>query len=284
MAPKQSSELQLSEHEEMYSNDKGRCYIFFGRKNEKFPNKSYKQLDALPYAASDATHNDTRYYVSPAAAPIPTVLPPQDQNKSWIRDESSITWTRGTTIWKGPYLILRIFSHTGEYIRQLHFGSNWKQFDKMAAKFDPNDPEIARKYNVWLEYIMTTYQTNGQGREDDNDEDNEVPWNAVEIYVLRTFVNDYIRANGLVAFASNLNWERKVPDFNVRSRQAEADAPWRDEASILKMFAKDVPIREAFQKAKAMERRIRGGEQVGWEAQRPRDFVDVREGLDEEME
>jgi hypothetical protein len=261
----------------MVSNDHNRCHIFFDRVNEKYPTERYIQLDVLPYASFSS--DDEHTFISPRAVPIPTDVLAQDQDKTWVRDKHDYTWSRGSTIWGPPSLILRIFHYNGEYKRQIHFGSSWSKFDKMARNFDLNNRELVRKYNAWLEYTMATYQTDGQGRVEDDEEE---PWNLTEHVALRTFVNEFIRVEGLVAFATNLNWEKKVADFNVRSRQAGANPPWRDEASILKMFAWDPVIHKAFKAAREMARRVHGGETVGWDEQHPEGMVDVHEGLEDD--
>jgi hypothetical protein len=106
----------------------------------------------------------------------------------------------------------------------------------------------------------------------------EAPWNVKECIVLRAWVNGYIEEQGLISFASDLNWEDEVASFNIISREVGCKAPWRTEAGTLDRFREDVEILKAYQHAQAVERRANSGAEVSWDDDHPEQLISVRVG------
>jgi hypothetical protein len=275
MAPRSTNYIRLAEHETILTNGNGICYVLFSRQNEKYPEHRYEQVDPLPYASSDDDHT----FVSPRPKPIPTILPESDQDKVWEFDEERKIWSRGSTFWGPPSFVLRVFNYKGEYQQQIYCGSTWQKFDRTVRKFNPNHEGSVEKYNAWLDIVLKKYHTGYSGEE--KEEEDEMPWNLEERVALRAYVNDYIQREGLVTFVTNLNWEKETVKFNIYSREVGCNGPWRSEASILKWFGRDVAIFEAFKAAQVVELREHMGERISAEEMRPKDFISVREGFNE---
>jgi hypothetical protein len=265
--------MKLAAHETMVTQDNVVCYVLFSRENSKDSTKRYTQMDLLPFGSSDT--DDT--FVVPRAVPIPTAIEEADEDKPWVLDQATGIWERGFTTWGPPSLILRVFSYRGEYKQQLFFGKTWKKFDRAVLKFDPNDEEIVRKYNKWLEYIFETFQT-GPGVQEVSD----VPWSKRERLCLRLWTNEYIRKEGLVAWASIFEWDDEVFGFNLFLRKCGCNRPGRVLADILKMFGRDEVIRRRFEDAQAVELRVRQGRKFAWKQLHPKSWIPIHEALDDE--
>ncbi|KAH5581565.1 hypothetical protein HBI24_129900 [Parastagonospora nodorum] len=268
-----STSIKLADHETLVTQDNAVCYILFSRENSKDSTKRYTQTDLLPFGSSDT--DDT--FVVPRAVPIPTAIDEAGEYKPWVLDHATGIWERGFTTWGPPSLILRVFSYRGEYKQQLFFGKTWKKFDRAALKFDLNDEEIVRKYNKWLEYIFETFQTDPGVQEV-----SDVPWSKRERLCLRLWTNEYIRKEGLVAWASLFEWDDEVFGLNLFLRKCGCDGPGRVLADILKMFGRDDVIRRRFEDAQAVELRVRQGRKFTRKELHPKRWIPIHEALDDE--
>ena len=264
--------IKLADHETMVTQDNAVLYILFSRENSKDSAKRYTQTDLLPFGSTDS--DDT--FVMPRAVPIPTTINEADEDKPWVLDQATGIWERGFTTWGPPSFILRVFSYRGEYKQQLFFGKTWKKFDRAVLNFDPNDEQVVRKYNKWLEYIFKTFQT-GPGVEEVSD----VPWTKRERICLRLWMNEYIRKEGLVTWASLFEWDNEVFGFNLFLRKCGCKAPGRMLPDILRMFGRDDVIRRRFQDAQAIELRFRQGMDFTHKQLHPKSWIPIHEALDD---
>jgi hypothetical protein len=240
--------IPLAEHESMMSNGDGICYVLFSRQNIKEPTKRYEQVDVLPLASSD---DDENTFVHPPARPIPTSFYSADREKAWKLDETTKVWSRGNVTWGPPTFVLRVFSFSAQYKRQIYFGKNWKEFDKMVLKFNLNDEETVRKYNTWLDFVFKEHHA-GYG---------------------------IIRKEGLVSWVTLFDWDQEVFGFNLFLRKGGCDGPGRTEVDILKTFGQDKVIFRCFNAALDVHSRVVCGQELSRDELYPKNFIPLHEGL-----
>ncbi|KAH7093209.1 hypothetical protein FB567DRAFT_514894 [Paraphoma chrysanthemicola] len=263
--------LYLGAYESPETDHTGVDYIKFTRTHYKDPAKVYHQKDGYPLPSAK---DDASTFVSPHPDPVPTNI--YDGGKSsWEFSKASGIWTRGKKTWM-PKFVLRVFSLDGKYVQQVYYGTSWKHFDKLVAKFDPNDQRTTYNYNKWRYDVLKAHQMGFE------EEAPEVPWTERERVILRGLVNDYVEENGLISFANDLNWKDEVLGFNKASKVAGSDGPWRSEASILAQFGLDSEILKVFEHAQDL---ARSGVKVSRQVNFPQGIIPLhREARIEEVE
>lgn len=149
----------------------------------------------------------------------------------------------------------------------------------MTLEFDFNNKTMVKKYNAWLAHVLDTYET-GKGRDDED----ESAWSRQERVTLRTWLNGFIHAEGLLAWATRLNWsEEDVLGYNNFARQMGSGGPWRSEISILKAYSSDAVIFKALLMAhQVQDRVVDGGECLSQDELKPKGFIPLHGDLDDE--